>query len=102
MEFDRLTALKRNHPAWRLLGADNGPMIASFLHSSFIVPNIRTFARQQLASQLDDHLFHLHANAGEVLFPKAKSRYRLSRRLGYRRSRLVAQVLSRRPGRAAL
>jgi hypothetical protein len=75
MEYDQLLALKRNHPAWRLLSADNGPMIASFLHSSFIVPNIRTFARQQLASQLDDHLYHLHTNAGEVLFPKAATAY---------------------------
>ena len=75
MEYDQLIALKRNHPAWRLLSADNGPMIASFLHSSFIVPNIRTFARQQLASQLDDHLYHLHTNAGEVLFPKAATAY---------------------------
>jgi len=28
-------------------------MIASFLHKSFIAPNIRTFARQHLVSQLD-------------------------------------------------
>jgi hypothetical protein len=75
MEYDQLVSLKRNHPAWRLLSADNGPMIASFLQRSFIVPNIRTVARQQLASQLDDHLYHLHANAGEVLFPKAATAY---------------------------
>jgi hypothetical protein len=71
MEYDQLVSLKKNHPAWRLLSADNGPMIASFLQRSFIVPNIRTIARQQLASQLDDHLYHLHSSAGDVLFPKA-------------------------------
>lgn len=75
MDYDQLVALKRNHPAWRLLGADHGPMIASFLHRSFIVPNIRTFARQQLASQLDDHLYHLHATAGDILFPKPATAY---------------------------
>jgi hypothetical protein len=75
MEYDQLVSLKRNHPAWRLLGADHGPMIASFLHSSFIVPNVRTFARQQLASQLDDHLYHLHTGAGEILFPKPATAY---------------------------
>jgi hypothetical protein len=69
MEYDQLVSLKKNHPAWRLLSADNGPMIASFLHRSFIIPNIRTFARQQLASQLDDHLYHLHARARDILFP---------------------------------
>ena len=75
MEYDQLVSLKKNHPAWRLLSADNGPMIASFLQRSFIVPNIRTIARQQLASQLDDHLYHLHAGAGETLFPKAATAY---------------------------
>jgi hypothetical protein len=75
MEYDQLVSLKKNHPAWRLLSADNGPMIASFLQRSFIVPNIRTIARQQLASQLDDHLYHLHASAGDVLFPKAATAY---------------------------
>jgi len=30
MEYDQLVSLKKNHPAWRLLCADNGPMIASF------------------------------------------------------------------------
>ncbi|WP_332879724.1 DUF3375 domain-containing protein [Massilia sp. S19_KUP03_FR1] len=75
MEYDQLVSLKKNHPAWRLLSADNGPMIASFLQRSFILPNIRTVARQQLASQLDDHLYHLHTNAGEALFPKAATAY---------------------------
>lgn len=75
MEYDQLVSLKKNHRAWRLRSADNGPMIASFLQRSFIVPNICTVARQQLASPLDDHLYHLHANAGEVLFPKAATAY---------------------------
>ncbi|MDH6156521.1 hypothetical protein H4V96_000623 [Janthinobacterium sp. CG_23.4] len=50
-------------------------MIASFLHLHFIAPNIRTIARQQLASRLDDHLYHLHELAGEVLFPKSATAY---------------------------
>ncbi|MCE3604205.1 DUF3375 domain-containing protein, partial [Massilia sp. P8910] len=54
---------------------DNAAMIASFLHASFIAPNQRTIGRQQLASQLDDHLYHLHESAGEILFPKAATAY---------------------------
>lgn len=50
-------------------------MIASFLHRSFIAPNVRTISRRQLASQLDDHLFHLQETAGENLFPKAAISY---------------------------
>ena len=75
MDFQTLTAQRRAHPAWRLLTADNAPMIASFLQRAFVAPNLRTIARQQLASELDDHLYHLHQQAGEVLFPKAATAY---------------------------
>ncbi|MES2759508.1 MAG: DUF3375 domain-containing protein [Pseudomonadota bacterium] len=75
MDYQQLLIQRRTHPAWRLLAADNAPMIASFLHASFIVPNVRTISRQQLASQLDDHLYHLHDDAGETLFPKAATAY---------------------------
>lgn len=75
MDYQQLVTQRRTHPAWRLLAADNAAMIASFLHASFIAPNQRTIGRQQLASQLDDHLYHLHQGAGEILFPKAATAY---------------------------
>ncbi len=75
MDYQQLVTQRRTHPAWRLLAADNAAMIASFLHASFITPNQRTIGRQQLASQLDDHLYHLHQSAGEVVFPKAATAY---------------------------
>ncbi|RJG11158.1 DUF3375 domain-containing protein [Massilia cavernae] len=75
MEYEQLLLQRRNHPAWRLLAADNAPMIASFLHRSFIVSNVRTIARQQLSSLLDDHLYHLHETAGEIIFPKPATAY---------------------------
>jgi hypothetical protein len=50
-------------------------MIASFLHRSFIAPNIRTVPRQELAAQLDDHLFQLHEAEGERLYPKSATAY---------------------------
>lgn len=75
MDYQQLQTQRRTHPAWRLLAADHAPMIASFLHRSFISSNLRTISRQQLASELDDHLFHLHELSGEVLFPKAATVY---------------------------
>lgn len=50
-------------------------MIASFLHRSFVAPNVRTIARQQLVSQLDDHLYQLHELTGEQAFPKPAASY---------------------------
>ena len=75
MDYQQLHAQRRSHPAWRLLAADHAPMIASFLHQGFVVPNVRTIARQQLVSQLDDHLYQLHQVSGETLFPKSAASY---------------------------
>lgn len=46
-------------------------MIASFLHRSFVAPNIRTIPRQELVSQLDDHLFQIQEAEAQGLFPKS-------------------------------
>ncbi|MFL6676222.1 MAG: DUF3375 domain-containing protein [Massilia sp.] len=75
MEYQQLLAWRRSHPAWRLLLADHAPMIASFLHQSFVAASARGVSRDQLAAQLDDHLFRLHHEAGETLFPKAARAY---------------------------
>lgn len=75
MDYQQLATQRRSHPAWRLLAADHAPMIASFLYRSFIAPNVRTCARQELITQLDDHLFHLHEMAGESLYPKPAAAY---------------------------
>lgn len=75
IDYQQLHAWRRSHPAWRLLLADHAPMIASFLHQSFVVTNARGIARERLAAQLDDHLFRLHEAIGEKLYPKAGTAY---------------------------
>ena len=75
MDYERLVTQRRTHPGWRLLAAGHAPLIASFLHASFIVPNVRSVGRQQLASTLDDYLYQLHDAAGATLFPKAATAY---------------------------
>jgi hypothetical protein len=50
-------------------------MIASFLDHVFVVPNVRTIARQHLVSQLDEHLYQLYQVSGEILFPKSAAAY---------------------------
>jgi hypothetical protein len=75
LDYQQLLIHRRSHPAWRLMLADHAPMIASFLHQSFVVQNARGIPRAQLASQLDDHLFRLHETTGETLFPKASTAY---------------------------
>jgi flagellar motility protein MotE (MotC chaperone) len=66
LDYATLEALKRNHPAWRLLLADHAPLVASFLYRVFVLPNVRVMAQPELTSKLEDELFH---------FPKPAAAY---------------------------
>ncbi len=75
LDFAALSALRKNHPAWRLLMADHAPLIASFLHRVFIAPNVRTMAQGELVSKLEDELFQLRASHGAEAFPRDAVKY---------------------------
>lgn len=75
MDYDFLTTLRRQHPGWRLLAADHGPLVAAFLQRYFIEPNQRSSAEAELASRLEDFLFHLRQRLGEEAFPKSARQY---------------------------
>src|SRR5260370_16877640 len=64
MDYRTLETLRRRHPAWRLLNADHAPLIVSFLHDTFIRPNVRTLSQAELAPRLEDYLFSLRADLG--------------------------------------
>lgn len=77
MNFDytTLTVLKKTHPAWKLLMADHSPLIAAFIHKVFIIPNVRSMGRAELASALEDYLFILRETDGEQAFPRRAESY---------------------------
>jgi flagellar motility protein MotE (MotC chaperone) len=75
MDFTTLVTLRKMHPAWRLLMADNAPLIASFLHRVFIAPNVRVMAQVDLESRLEDALFHLRETEGKDIFPRSAADY---------------------------
>lgn len=77
MDFDYATlkALRKNHPAWKLLAADHSPFIAAFIQASFIQPNRRHMSRADLASALEDYLFVLRETEGEDAFPRQAEAY---------------------------
>ena len=73
MEHDYLLKL-RQHPTWRLLCADNSPLIISFFYRVFIQTNSRSLRQSELVEKLEDTLFHLreiHPNK----YPKAANAY---------------------------
>jgi hypothetical protein len=53
LDYATLDALRSHHPAWRLLRSDHAPLVASFLHRVFVVPNVRVMAAADLAEALD-------------------------------------------------
>ena len=59
MDYETLDSLRQNHPAWKLLRAGHAALIVSFLHRTYIKPNVRTLRESELASRLEDTLFHL-------------------------------------------
>jgi len=74
MEFEELVYLK-SHPTWKLLSADNAPMVISFFYHAFIRPGVRTYREEDLITELDDHLFHIRQIAGEKEYPRLAREY---------------------------
>jgi len=65
MDYDFLAALRRTHPAWRLLASDHAPFVIGFLHRCFVQPNVRVLREQEAISRLDDYLHFLRERLGE-------------------------------------
>ena len=75
MDYSYLKKLRQSHPAWRLMRADNAPLVVSFLHQAFILPNLRSVKQSELVLMLDDFLYHLRLSEGEKSFPKSPHQY---------------------------
>lgn len=75
MEFDELESLRRGHPAWRLLRADNVALVLSFLGRVFVEENVRSISASDLTRRLDDELYALNQRLGEGTFPKSAVAY---------------------------
>jgi Protein of unknown function (DUF3375) len=78
LSFDEVAWLRDNSPAWRLLRADNAPLVLSFLHQVFVAENVRSIPAAGLASRLDDELYALNERvrpAEPKRFPKSAKAY---------------------------
>jgi hypothetical protein len=75
VDYRTLENLRRTNAAWKLLEAAHAPMILSFLHKTFIQPNVRTLSQPEAASRLADHLYTLREMAGEEAFPNRAEQY---------------------------
>ena len=74
-DIDSLEALRRQHPAWRLLLADSAALVAGFLHRAFVLPNRRVMAQADLAEALEDTLYTVREQRGGNVYPKSALQY---------------------------
>ncbi len=70
IDYFTLNALRRNHPAWRLLCSEHVPLVVAFLHRVFVLPNVRVMPAADLAEALEDELYELRTRLGEEAFPR--------------------------------
>jgi Protein of unknown function (DUF3375) len=75
LDHAMLVMLRAQNPAWRMLAADSAPLVASFLHRIFVLPNTRVLAQTKLADALDDYLHFLRQDIGDSMYPKAALEY---------------------------
>ena len=75
MDYDEIDSLRRRSPAWRLLRADNAPLVLSFLGQVFVEENARSLPGPELVSRLDDELFALNERLGADTYPKPAKAY---------------------------
>ncbi|TVR90027.1 MAG: DUF3375 domain-containing protein [Spirochaetaceae bacterium] len=75
LDFQTLQSLRKNHPAWRLMTADSGPLVAAFLDFAFRKSNTRYLAQAELVSRLEDYLYALRQIEGEDAFPRTAENY---------------------------
>jgi len=76
--LDEIAWLRDNSPAWRLLRADNAPLVLSFLHRVFVADNLRSISAAELVSRLDDELYAINqreSERGGRRFPKSAKAY---------------------------
>lgn len=74
-DYTTLELLRQSHPAWRLLCAQHAPLVASFLHRVFLVPNVRNLSQADLVEALEDELFVLRDRLGDGAFPGSARGY---------------------------
>jgi hypothetical protein len=75
VEFDEISSLRKHSSAWKLLRADNAPLILSFFGKVFVDENARSIGSTDLVSRLDDEFYALNERLGEASFPKPAKAY---------------------------
>lgn len=74
LRHDELTAARHAHPAWRLLAADNAPLVLGFCSQVFLEPNVRALPNPDVVEALEDYLTVLRVLQPDA-YPKSAAAY---------------------------
>lgn len=73
MDYTQLNQLRDEHPAWRLLAAEQCSFVAAFLYEEFVARDTRSIVEEQLLEDLENYIIDLHANGqGEDIVRPAR------------------------------
>ena len=75
LPYDELAHLRAQHPAWRLLRADNAALVLSFLGRVFVDGNAGALSSDELRVRLDEELYALNQRLGQGTFPRPAAAY---------------------------
>ncbi|MDA3937832.1 MAG: DUF3375 domain-containing protein [Spirochaetia bacterium] len=75
LDFFDLKNMRKTHPAWRLMAAENGPLVAGFLDSVFRENNLRRIEESELTMRLEDYLYRLSESGADQEFPRSAGEY---------------------------
>ncbi len=75
LDYEYLLRLKQSHPTLKLLAADNGPLIISFLYYNSSRSTGAPWRNPIWSPGLDDYLYQLRQIHGEALYSKSAQRY---------------------------
>lgn len=73
MEYAQLNQLRDEHPAWRLLAAEQCSFVVAFLYNEFVLRDVRSIVEEQLLEDLENYIIKLHAEGqGEDIVRPAR------------------------------
>ena len=75
LDYFDLAHLRKTHPSWRLMMADNGPLVISFFDRVFREDNTRYLSEDELTMQLEDYLFALREHFEDNPFSRSAREY---------------------------
>ncbi len=75
LNYFELKNMRKNHPSWRFMTAENSPFIAGFLDSVFRDNNLRSIEESELVMRLEDYRYSLSVGGADQEFPRSAAEY---------------------------